>query len=223
MIQDQAGNAVWRNDNTEPFGDSVPNENPSGLGAFEFPLRFPGQYEDQETGLAYNMMRDYYPTIGRYVQSDPIGLRGGVNTYSYALQNPVQYIDVLGLDVNFCYYPDGITHIGFGIVGEDGKTQGFYPKKNHSPRGPGIVKPDPNPGDEPRECKTVVATPEQDKCMLACRERRKSNPGTYNGLTRQCTDFIRDCALQCKVPVGNNGGPLPKWFYDGIKASGFPE
>jgi RHS repeat-associated protein len=81
-IADQAGNAVWRNDNTEPFADSVPDENPSGLGVFKFPLIFPGTYADRETNTVYSIRRDYDPSIGRYVQSDPVGLGAGLNTYA---------------------------------------------------------------------------------------------------------------------------------------------
>lgn len=90
---------MWRWDQQEPFGASVPDENPSGLGVFEFPLRFPGQYADKETNLHYNYFRDYDSAIGRYEQSDPIGLRGGLNTFSYAFANPTRYIDFFGLDV----------------------------------------------------------------------------------------------------------------------------
>jgi RHS repeat-associated protein len=62
------------------------------------PLRFPGQYFDRETNLAYNMMRDYDPAIGRYVESDPIGLKGGLNTYTYVRLDPLGRVDPTGLD-----------------------------------------------------------------------------------------------------------------------------
>jgi RHS repeat-associated protein len=61
-------------------------------------LRFAGQYYDKETNLHYNYFRDYDPSIGRYVSSDPIGLAGGINTYLYAEANPLSYTDPLGLN-----------------------------------------------------------------------------------------------------------------------------
>src|SRR5579864_1259945 len=68
-------------------------QNPSGLGAFAYNLRFPGQYYQAETGLNQNVNRDYDPLTAKYVESDPIGLGGGTNTYTYSEQNPVAVTD----------------------------------------------------------------------------------------------------------------------------------
>ncbi len=85
-----------------PYGDTYPNENPQALGAYKYNLRFPGQYFDSETNHHYNHHRDYESTSGRYVQSDPIGLKGGWNTYAYVKLNPLANIDPLGLVVQRC-------------------------------------------------------------------------------------------------------------------------
>lgn len=92
------GQARWKWDNKGPFGEYLPDENPSGLGAYAFPLRFPGQQYDPESQLHYNYFRDYDPTTGRYIQADPIGLAGGLNLYSYAASNPVGLYDPSGLE-----------------------------------------------------------------------------------------------------------------------------
>ena len=55
--------------------------------SLSYNLRFPGQYYDAETGKHYNVNRDYDPVTGRYVQSDPIGLDGGMNAFEYAVSS----------------------------------------------------------------------------------------------------------------------------------------
>lgn len=73
--------------------------------AVENPLRFPGQYYDAESNLHYNTFRDYDPQTGRYVESDPIGLEGGINTYIYANASPLVWIDLLGLSIECKFFP----------------------------------------------------------------------------------------------------------------------
>ncbi|WP_343791421.1 RHS repeat-associated core domain-containing protein, partial [Dokdonella soli] len=70
-------------------------------------VRLPGQYYDAETGLNYNYFRDYESNIGRYIESDPLGLLAGANTYGYALQDPGYFADALGLDVDINLFPPG--------------------------------------------------------------------------------------------------------------------
>ncbi|MEF9387276.1 RHS repeat domain-containing protein [Ralstonia solanacearum species complex bacterium KE056] len=98
VITDTNNLMVWRWDQTDPFGATLPDENPTSLGAFTYNLRFPGQVYDQETGKHYNANRDYDPAGGRYIQSDPIGLGGGINTYAYVSGNPLRFVDPRGLD-----------------------------------------------------------------------------------------------------------------------------
>lgn len=86
------GSTVWQWKNDNPYGYN------QALGSIEFNLRFAGQYYDSESGLHYNIHRTYNPEIGRYMQSDPIGLAGGFNTYNYVARNPLDAVDPLGLE-----------------------------------------------------------------------------------------------------------------------------
>jgi RHS repeat-associated protein len=101
--------AVWRWD-SDPFGSSLDNskpvENPQGVtgtpsqvaaASFRVNHRFPGQHFDAESGKSYNYFRDYDATVGRYLESDPIGLKGGLSTFGYVAQMPVSESDPKGL------------------------------------------------------------------------------------------------------------------------------
>uniref|UniRef100_UPI00398C235C RHS repeat-associated core domain-containing protein n=1 Tax=Polaromonas sp. YR568 TaxID=1855301 RepID=UPI00398C235C len=89
---------VWRWDSAEAFGATAPDQNPGGLGSFSFNQRLPGQVFDAESGLFQNWYREYNPRIGRYMQSDPIGLVGGINTFAYVAGSPLSKFDLKGLD-----------------------------------------------------------------------------------------------------------------------------
>ena len=89
---DAAGAVVWDAGTATPFGDGV-----QLASAFTQRLQFPGQYYDEETTLSHNHHRTYDPTLGRYLQSDPIGLAGGINRYAYVGGNPMGAVDPLGL------------------------------------------------------------------------------------------------------------------------------
>lgn len=94
VVANSAGNTIWHLAyQTNAFGE----QQPTSANGFVYGLRFPGQYYDVESGLAYNVNRDYEAATGRYIQSDPLGLDGGMSTYGYALGNPIIYNDPMGL------------------------------------------------------------------------------------------------------------------------------
>jgi len=118
LASNQNQTFIWRWD-SDAFGEEQANEDLDGNGSdVVINLRFPGQYYDLETGLQYNYFRDYDPSTGRYVQSDPIGLEGGLNTYGYVDGNPLYWSDPYGLFgvADLPKVPDSVTNsiAGFG-------------------------------------------------------------------------------------------------------------
>jgi len=121
-IKNQNNTVVWQW-NSDPYGKAAPSEDPDSDGVkFEYNLRFPGQVFDKETGLNYNWRRNYDPGTGRYIESDPMGISEHVqrwrknvgapnqasleiNSYAYALENPLRFVDPKGLESPTYLFP----------------------------------------------------------------------------------------------------------------------
>jgi RHS repeat-associated protein len=181
-VYDDQQQLRWKWEQAEPFGVNVPDENPSGLGTFELPLRLPGQYYDRETARHQNKNRDYDPSGGRYIQSDPLGLRAGLNTYAYGLSSPLLNADPEGLDVTlYCRavggtggrYSHCFVHVTCPAQGIDEVLSlfGKFPygigglpsvgfKSSASPMEGGALRDDPNAPDQYK----AVITPQPTNC-----------------------------------------------------------
>jgi len=126
-LTNNAGITVWTMTQT-PFGIATINKDPDGDGInVTNNARFPGQYWDWETQTNYNYFRSYDPRTG-YTQSDPIGLNGGMNTFTYVGGNPINAIDPFGLAATVVATPLPNGGFSFSATGSglDGSITGTF-------------------------------------------------------------------------------------------------
>jgi RHS repeat-associated protein len=189
LVTNQTKAVVWKGQ-LKPFGETKVE-----IEAITNHRRFPGQRFDIESRLYYNYFRDYDPSIGRYVQSDPIGLAGGLNTYGYSYQNPPNFSDPFGLEVLVGQHPAFVN-------------RGFNPFQHAAI----LLRPD-NPADfanhpllqhsQGREATLGGQLHRSDKLLLGRLVSAPNYPGdapsNLNDLTQVCatdgrsdSDLIRD-------------------------------
>jgi RHS repeat-associated protein len=172
LATNSAQTVVWRFA-SEAFGTGKPDTDPDADGVnVQVRLRMAGQYADGESGLYYNWNRYYDPRTGRYITSDPIGLDGGLNTFTYVRNNPLRYTDPSGLfDPSTWVVPivetviEGSAAAGSAILVGVGAL--LYP----SPAG------DPNGGDmlDPDTGSRRIPDPDKPKCGCTCICRADAN------------------------------------------------
>jgi RHS repeat-associated protein len=164
-----------------------------------------GAYQDKETNLHYNYFRHYDPSIGRYGESDPIGLRGGLNTYAYVYGSPLSLVDLLGLA--------GAD----GLDGSGRRGGGYFP-------GPLDVFIPGTPANQAlgksvsqiaKAIKNFCSSAEADydKCVRDCRataefenercyQRHKNDPPGYEECAAGVLARMELCIIDCGVKHG---------------------
>ncbi|UGA36416.1 hypothetical protein JOS77_18705 [Chromobacterium haemolyticum] len=199
---------VWRREG-DAYGEQPPEQDPSGTGqAFVFNLRYPGQYYDVETGRMYNGWRDYDPSTGRYVQSDPLGLEGGQwSTYAYVGGSPVSYSDQEGLAVFICSraadLPWPLSKVHHQWIKTDtveagmGATPGVIPGQRNIdlPFTPTQVVNHSGQSTKPN-ASCEKAPPKVDEQCVNAKLRLGRETGRW-APWNQCQSFVKDVIAEC--------------------------
>ena len=217
-LTNESSNIVW-NANYKPFGEAQVD-----VATVVNNLRFPGQYYDIETGLHQNYFRDYHPMLGRYVQSDPIGLSGGANPYAYANLNSLIHTDPFGLEVKI-NARDVIGTAGFGahtattITTSDGRSVTYASYKIGSKNQ--VVKnatSDHGPNRLPITDSIVIPPPvgmtqkQWDNAVIQAGERLLLTPPQDYAIFPGSNGSKGNCHVTTNRLLNNAGGSLVQGF-----------
>jgi RHS repeat-associated protein len=184
--------------------------------SLEFNLRFPGQYFDKETGLFYNYFRDYDPQTGRYVQSDPIGLAGGINPFLYARSDPLRFVDPAGLEVVCRYVVGGY----YDRTITETVEEGYWTVECVAKPRPVPGLPDPTGRPAPRRIPgprgPVPLPPVDIQFEMECRDKWVVTRREYQTRTErwswgwmQCEDTCTGKITKTWMPDRSANDPLP--------------
>jgi RHS repeat-associated protein len=200
VVADANGATIW----TWAFqGNSFGEPLPTSVGGYTLGPRFPGQYFDAESGLTYNVNRDYEAATGRYIQSDPIGLLGGVSTFGYGFANPHNFIDPLGLSgilvINSSGAGDGILGSG-GVSGHswvsytpDGGQAATYGTWGNNPQGlPNGLEQNLELGRIGDATRAAQLTDEEEAAFYGVVNRYKGDGENAWGYLHPCSSFAAD-------------------------------